>query len=88
MGDNLLVMTVFLIFKHRGRLSAHSFASNRQLALLESAVEGNYFSTKDCTGSEDGSRNSPLRSIHAIEQATMPCISRKRKHLHFTINSS
>ena len=36
-------------------LSAHSFASNLQLALLESAEEENYFSTKECAGREDRS---------------------------------
>ena len=34
-------------------LSARSFTSNQQLALLESAEEGNYFSTKECAGRED-----------------------------------
>ena len=29
-------------------LSANSLASNLQLALLESAEKGNYFSTKEC----------------------------------------
>ena len=43
--------TLFLGKPPRGSLpvlSAHSFASNPQLALLESAEEGNYFSRKEC----------------------------------------
>ena len=54
-------------------LSAHSLASNRQLALLESAEEGNYFSTKECAGREDQSQESSLQSGHATDQATAPC---------------
>ena len=34
-------------------LSAHSFTSSCQLALLDSAEEGNYFSTKECAGHEN-----------------------------------
>ena len=54
-------------------LNAHSFASNWQLALLESTEEGNYFSTKECAGREDWSRNPCLRSGYATGSTELPC---------------
>ena len=54
-------------------LSAHSFASNRQLALLESAEDGKKISTKQkCTGREDQSRDRCLRIGHTTDRATAP----------------
>ena len=52
-------------------LSAHSFASNRQLALLESAEEGKLFQER-CAGREDRSRDRCLQSGHATDQVTAP----------------
>ena len=53
-------------------LSAHSFASIRQVALLESAEEGNYFSTKECARREDRSLDCCLGSGPATDRATAP----------------
>ena len=47
--------------------SAHSFAINSQLALLESVEEGNYFSMKECAGHEDRSRDRCLQRGHATD---------------------
>ena len=57
---------------HKQFTSAHSFASNSQLALLELVEEGNYFSTNECAGRQDRARDCCLRSGHTTDRATMP----------------
>ena len=46
--------------------------TTKKLALLESAEEGNQFSTKECARREDRSRDYCLRSGHATDRATTP----------------
>ena len=49
------------------------FCQYWHLALLESAEEGNYFSTRECAVHEDWSLDSCLRSRHATDRANAPC---------------
>ena len=59
-----------------GQASRRQFTSIKcpffQLALLESAEEGNYFSMKECAGREDRSWDRCLRGGHATDRATAP----------------
>ena len=73
--DGQLLITLFLGKSLGGSLpvfSAHSFASNLQLALLESAEEEDYFSSKECAGCEDRSRDRYLQSGHTTDRNIKP----------------
>ena len=59
-GRSVILTTLFLDKPPGSSLpvfSAHSLARNVQLALLESAEEGNSFSMNECTGGEGRSRD-------------------------------
>ena len=54
----------------------HSFASNGQLAFLESAEDGNYFPRKNVPDARID-RRTCLRSLHATDRATAPSVKYK-----------